>query len=275
MDRDGIGKRARVEVWDIANNKLLFPPRTAHAAPVRFIQFSPQGNRFVTVSTDAKAMVWDAATGYSLVSLDSVLSASFNSVSFNSDGTRIVIVSGNGMAQVWDTTGDAPGAPLFSLEGHTDAVWSAQFDQKGAHIVTASEDRTVKVWNATTGDLLFSLDGHTDAVRFASFSPDDTRIVTVSKDGTAKIWSAATGRLLFSFAEHTDTLRSAHFTQDSSRLVTISQRMVKGWDVAFKTTHSSNEIAKQVRCHVPWNLEIGQGQALLRPADPDPTACPQ
>jgi WD40 repeat protein len=54
--------------------------------------------------------------------------------------------------------------------------------------VTASEDRTAKVWDAQQGRLLASLKGHTEPVQSAAFSPDGTRVVTASKDRTAKVW---------------------------------------------------------------------------------------
>jgi WD40 repeat protein len=49
-------------------------------------------------------------------------------------------------ARLWDA---ASGEPLASLEGHTDWVFSAAFNHDGSRIVTASSDRTAKVWAIT------------------------------------------------------------------------------------------------------------------------------
>jgi WD40 repeat protein len=57
-------------------------------------------------------------------------------------------------------------------------------------VVTASEDRTAKVWDARSGALVLTLKGHTGPIKSASFSGDGSRIVTASGDGTAKIWDA-------------------------------------------------------------------------------------
>ena len=74
------------------------------------------------------------------------------------------------------------------LQGHTDAVIAAAFSPDGTRIVTASYDKTARVWNAASGRSLMVLQGHTDGVIAAAFSPDGTRIVTASYDNTARVW---------------------------------------------------------------------------------------
>ena len=61
------------------------------------------------------------------------------------------------------------------------------FSPDGRRIVTASLDRTARVWNTASGQLLATLQGHTDAVGSAEFSPDGQRIVTASADKTARV----------------------------------------------------------------------------------------
>ena len=60
-------------------------------------------------------------------------------------------------------------------------------------MVTASYDRTARVWDAATGAEIAVLKGHEDGVNSAAFSPDGTRVVTASNDKTARLWDAATG----------------------------------------------------------------------------------
>src|SRR5579862_9833171 len=68
------------------------------------------------------------------------------------------------------------------LAGHTGAVNSVAFSPDGARLTTASEDKTARVWNTSTGELLHTLTGHDDAVFAAPFSPDGRVIATVSAD---------------------------------------------------------------------------------------------
>jgi WD40 repeat protein len=69
-------------------------------------------------------------------------------------------------------------------------VTSAAFNPDGTRIVTASNDKTARIWDAVTGNEIKVLRGHKDYVTSAAFSPDGTRIVTASWDKTARIWDA-------------------------------------------------------------------------------------
>ena len=79
-------------------------------------------------------------------------------------------------------------------------VNNAAFSPDGARILTASADKTAKLWDAASGKLIASF-AHQDEVNDAAFSPDGARILTASWDKTAKLWDAASGKLIASF-EH-------------------------------------------------------------------------
>ena len=82
-------------------------------------------------------------------------------------------------------------------------VTSASFSPDGSRIVTASGDRTAKVWDAKSGAEVLTLKGHTVPVTSASFSPDGARIVTGSQDKTAKVWDAKSGAEVLTLKGHT------------------------------------------------------------------------
>ena len=117
------------------------------------------------------------------------------------------------------------------LCGHEAKVNSAAYSPDGTHIVTASNDKTARIWDAYSGVELAVLSGHGDHVAFAAYSPDGTRIVTASDDKTARIWDARTGHELAVLSGHTDTVSSAAFSPDGTRIVTASDdKTARIWD---------------------------------------------
>ena len=59
-------------------------------------------------------------------------------------------------------------------------------------IVSSLYDRSVQVWDASTGVELKELKGHTDSVRSVAFSSDGTQIMSGSYDGSVQVWDAST-----------------------------------------------------------------------------------
>jgi WD40 repeat protein len=74
------------------------------------------------------------------------------------------------------------------LNGHNGSVNSAAFSPNGALVVTGSDDKTARIWDAATGQPIVVLKGHDLAVNSAAFSPNGLRVVTASRDKTARIW---------------------------------------------------------------------------------------
>ena len=74
----------------------------------------------------------------------------------------------------------------------------------GRFIVSASSDRTLKVWDAATGVERLSLSGHTEAVTGCAVSLDGRFIVSASYDKTFKVWDAAMGRERLYLSGHTE-----------------------------------------------------------------------
>ncbi|MER8842904.1 TIR domain-containing protein [Mesorhizobium sp. M0913] len=105
---------------------------------------------------------------------------------------------------------------------------SAAFSPDGKHIITASSDKTARVWDATTGEQLMVLAGHKEQVNSAAFAPDGRRIVTGSNDNTARVWDAVTGAQIIVI----DGAReSASFSPDGMRIVAVSlDGTARVWD---------------------------------------------
>ncbi|MFI4995288.1 MAG: WD40 repeat domain-containing protein [Hyphomicrobiales bacterium] len=96
--------------------------------------------------------------------------------------------------------------------------------------MTASRDKTARVFDAGSGRETAVLRGHEGIVQAAGFSPDGTRIVTASSDKTARIFDASTGREISALRGHEDKVNFAAFGPDGASIVTASaDRTARIW----------------------------------------------
>jgi WD40 repeat protein len=83
-----------------------------------------------------------------------------------------------------------------NLKGHNDTIYSIAISSEDEFIVSASMDKTIKIWDFNTGECLKTLEGHTSAVESIAISCCDEYIVSGSWDKTIKIWDVKTRKCL-------------------------------------------------------------------------------
>ena len=226
-----------VRIWDVLTGRELVTfPKVDHPNGVKFLpghvpseavaghcaimtaRFDRDGKWVLTTTEYGCVALWDAATGAQLALLQKgvVIWTPEDEVNrnngseyacpaeFSPDG-RIILLVTDGKARLWDI---AARKDRLVLEGHEQPVFWASFSSDGKKIITASRDRTARIWNAETGNSLHVLKAHDhNAIVWAAFNPTGTRAVTVAcihdgnglvRDGDTKgrLWEVETGKEL-------------------------------------------------------------------------------
>ena len=118
--------------------------------------------------------------------------------------------------RLWDLS---TGSTVRRFVGHTKDVLSVSFSADNRQIVSASRDRTIKLWN-TLGECKFTVteDGHTDWVSCVRFSPNvqNPIIVSAGWDKLVKVWNLTNCKLRTDHIGHTGYVNTVTVSPDGS-----------------------------------------------------------
>ncbi|KAF9430601.1 cross-pathway control WD-repeat protein cpc2 [Podila epigama] len=149
---------------------------------------------------------------------------------------------------VWSLTRDDEGnfgIPKKSLHGHNSAVQDVVISSDGQFALSASWDKTLRLWDLNTGNTTRRFVGHTNDVLSVSFSADNRQIVSGSRDKTIKLWNTL-GECKFNIQEdgHTEWVSCVRFSPNPANPVIVSggwDKVVKVWELT-KCKLRSNHI---------------------------------
>jgi WD40 repeat protein/type II secretory pathway predicted ATPase ExeA len=236
------GKMARL--WDAETGKIR--RQIKQSDEIHAATFSPDGTRVVSMAGElnARGRVWDAKTGRLLGATKEDPDAAETVMSVSRDGTRVftasfvitpsqavVMASPDVSARLLDAeTGESLGELKYGGTLRFPSGFYG-FSPDGARVLTISEDKAVRVWDASAnpGALLgeLRLDGR--ELRSARFSSDGTRVVTAAEGGSIAVWNAMSATPLSEFA-HDRAVISAVFNPDGTRVLTAAGKTARIWE---------------------------------------------
>jgi WD40 repeat protein/class 3 adenylate cyclase/energy-coupling factor transporter ATP-binding protein EcfA2 len=97
-------------------------------------------------------------------------------------------------------------------------------------LASPSDDQTIRIWDAKTGECLRTLEGHKGNVYSVSFDPAGRILASGSSDKTVRLWDVINGTLLRTLEGHTGEVTSVVFESGGRTLASGSEdKTVKLW----------------------------------------------
>jgi len=241
------GTDSRVEIRDVNTGQVL---RTliGHEDDVNDVDFSKDGSRVATASSDGTIRIWDMSNGEELMRFGQ--ESALYVVKFSPDDRFIAAAGHDGRVKIWDVeSGDL----ILTLTGHNNAIFFIDFSPDGKYLATASLDGTTKVWDISAGGNRewLTLAGHNHVVFSADYSPDGKHIATSSWDGTARVWDSNTGANLLTLEDFTAEVARVTYSPDGTKLATADYSgMVKVWEAA------SGRLLYAIQAHPAGDIDV-------------------
>ncbi|TKX23304.1 WD domain-containing protein 18 [Elsinoe australis] len=222
------GSRDRtLKVWDLNTQRCLRTLAGQHEQSVLCLQFDPDPEQNIIVSggSDSYVVIWNFATGEVIKRMTTAHRESVLNLRF--DNRYLITCSKDKTIKIWNRRTvrsddrivphllrnqyalDAPVdlepyTLLGTLQGHGAAVNAVQIHEDT--VVSASGDRTIRMWNVLTGDCIREFQGHGKGIACVQF--DGRRIVSGSSDHTVRIFDAATKGEVACLQGHSNLVRT-------------------------------------------------------------------
>jgi guanine nucleotide-binding protein subunit beta-2-like 1 protein len=157
----------------------------------------------------------------------------------SNDDAALVTGSRDCSVFVWNHKNE----PRSRLEGHTGFVQDVALTNNAEYALSASWDRSLRLWNLKTGACFGKFLGHSKDVLTTAFSPDNRHILSGGRDNKLKIWNVK-GECVYTLDKdcHTDWVSCVRFSPAVQSPVIVSggwDNVVKVWSLAdFRCLHT-------------------------------------
>lgn len=190
----------------------------SHRDPVTCVAFHPVFSSLASGSEDYTIKIWDWELGELERTVKGHTKAVLD-VDFGGPrgGTLLASCSSDLTIKLWDPSDEYKN--IRTLPGHDHSVSAVRFVPSGSAgsplsgnlLVSASRDKTLRIWDVTSGYCVKTIRGHADWVRDVSPSFDGKWLLSAGADQTARIWDAVSGEAKATMIGHDHTIECCVF----------------------------------------------------------------
>ena len=260
------GDDGRVKIWNLARAKLA-KNLTGHHGAIRCLKFSGDGARLASASADQTLRVWELPAGKLLAQART--DSEINALTWLGDNARLATGGADKLLHIWRRdAGRTDLEPIQELKGHENAVTALDIvPSANAQIVSGSEDGSVRIWNAETGQLIRKMmpGGPISAV---AVRPDGKRCASTGTDNLAKLWDANDGKEI---AQMKGDRYAKELTADRERALVFAKSEVDFHKAALKSaetnrTAQSERVKKATEANEAAERALAEKQKKLAEA---------
>ncbi|KAK0557736.1 Lissencephaly-1 [Tilletia horrida] len=212
-----------IKVWDTTNDWKNTKTLYGHDHSISSVRFMPGDDKIMSASRDRTIKLWDISNGYCTRTITGHAEWVRSAIP-SDDGSMIVSCSNDQTGRIWETSS---GETKMELRGHDHVVECAIFAPVTAYpairelagiqvtakderarapnqfVATGSRDKTIRIWDASSGQCLRTLHGHDNWIRALVFHPNGKSLLSASDDKSVKVWDLASGRCTRTLDAHT------------------------------------------------------------------------
>jgi len=237
------------------------PKLKGHIGIINSLDFIDVGNLLLSGSSDHNIKIWDVKSG-SLIRTFSEHITVTRDAKFTPDGKSVISAENNYLVY-WRsaTDGQIGRLPMY---GHTSSVLSVDMSSDMQLIVSGSSDKTIKIWDAQTGDMLNSIEAHVRSVFQVEFNPMNNQIASCSSDSTIKIWDSESAELINALDENDTKVNAISYHPSGNYLASCgSNSLIYIWDLStlkkFRTLEGHSGTVNTVKFSKDGNTIISGG----------------
>ncbi len=229
-----------VKLWDAQTGNCL-KTLEKHTNRVWTVDFHPDGHLLASGGEDNRGILWDVVTGQTIKTWQGHSNLIY-AIALNAQSSFLASAHEDQTIKLWnldrcivansDCSTLTVKKPDQTLRGHTGRVLSVAFHPQGTILASGGTDRTIRLWDVTTGHCLQTLYGHNSWVWAVAFSADGNWLGSASYDHSVRIWNPKTGDCVRVLEGHTSSVLAIAFHPTLKVLASCGyEKAIKIWDI--------------------------------------------